>query len=229
MDVKMSENINTVLTTVIAVEKTLTPICTLLARFFPALAPAIALGLTVLRTVSLIAQVALVALGIFKSGEQIGGLGDQAIQAAEQGITPAQFDRYGDYLAEIRQFEVDPQKSAATPEVEKLATGLAIAAQALERQFNAPEGTGGRVWQMVASNPDYFNADRLSAMLADKPDLAALPDYFAGKLGPAEALNTEKELVSREKALHPAKEEPSIYAELDAAREKMQQFLKDRE
>ena len=53
-------------------------------------------------------------LSILRQDESAEDLGDRALQAAENGIRPENFDRYDDYLDSIRKFEINPEKARNT-------------------------------------------------------------------------------------------------------------------
>ena len=62
------------------------------ANVLPKLGPLLAQGLEALKVVGQIANTVMQVMSIFKEGESVEDMGDRAIQAAEQGVTPDQFD-----------------------------------------------------------------------------------------------------------------------------------------
>lgn len=166
-----------------------------------------------------VANTVLQILGIFKPDEDVEDMGDRAIQAGEAGIKPDKFDTFEEYMDEIRNFKLDPEKSAQMSGVEKIAAGLAIGATGLEKKFDAPEGSMGPLWLLAASNPAYFTAERLVNLVKGGDDMGTVVRFFEGKLGPADAVDTRQTLMGLERELSPGKSDEVIYAELNAAKD----------
>lgn len=166
-----------------------------------------------------VANVVFTAFDIFKPGEDVEDIGDRSMQAAAQGIKPENFDSFDEYMAEIRNFKLDPEKTAAASGAEKLMAGLAIGTVGLEKKFNAPEGAFGAIWLMVATNPGYFTADRLTSILQTGSQVLNILRYFAGKLGPAEAVDARNTMMDVERQRSPDKTDAALYEEIDAARQ----------
>jgi hypothetical protein len=169
------------------------------------------------QVLKVIANALLTALDIFKPGEDVEAMGDRALQAAEQGIKPDQFDSFDEYLAEIRNFRLDPEKSSSLSGAEKLAAGLAIGATGMEKKFDVPVGSLGPIFLMAASNPEYFTAERLASMVQTGGSVLDILRYFEGKLGPADANNTRDILMGLERQRSPGKTDDAIYSELSLA------------
>jgi hypothetical protein len=166
-----------------------------------------------------IANVVLTILNIFKPGEDVENMGDRALQASEQDIKPEKFDTFDEYMAEIRAFPLDPDKSTRLSSAEKLAAGLAIGATGMEKKFDALEGTLGPIWLLAASNPAYFTAERLINIVQSGSHVVDILRYFEGKLGPADAVNARDVLVGMEGQRSPEKSKETIYAEINIAKD----------
>lgn len=171
------------------------------------------------QVVKAIANVVLSVLTIFKPGEDVEDMGDRALQAAEQGIKPDKFDTFDEYMAEIRNFRLDPEKSSSLSSIEKLAAGLAIGATGMEKKFDAPEGSLGPIWLLAASNPAYFTAERLINIAQSGGHVVDILRYFEGKLGPADAVKARDVLMGLEHQRSPDKADATLYAELNTARD----------
>lgn len=165
-----------------------------------------------------IANAVLKILGVFEEDDDVEDMGDRAIQAGEAGIKPENFDTYDEYMAEIRNFKLDPERSADLSSVEKLAAGLGIGAVGLEKKFDAPEGSMGVLWLLAASNPAFFTADRLVHLVKSGANLLQVANFFDGKLELTEAVATRKTLMGVERDFSPGKSDEAIYADLNAAK-----------
>jgi hypothetical protein len=171
-----------------------------------------------------VANALLTALGVFEPDEDVEKIGDRAIQAKDAGITPEKFDTYGEYMEEIRNFKLDPEKSAQMQSEVKIGAGLAIGTVGLEKKFDVPEGSIGPLWILAASDPKYFTAERLENILKGGGDMGTVVRFFEGKLGPADALDTRQTLMGLERALSPNKSDEVIYAEINLAKDEVRKL-----
>lgn len=144
-------------------------------------------------------------LSILRQDESAEDLGDRALQAAENGIRPENFDRYDDYLDSIRKFEINPEKSAQYSPDTKAAAGMQVAISSLEDRFKTPVGALYGLPILIAMNKDFFNPDRLSALLKTTHDINAVVDYLDGRLGRSERATVETTLLKAEQSLTPEK------------------------
>jgi hypothetical protein len=198
------------------------------ANVLPRIAPILKQGLEILSTVCRIAEILMHVFNVFKPEDTVEDIGDRAIQASEkESITPDKFDDFDDYMEAIRNFELDPQRSAEISHEAKIVAGLAIGSKGLDEKLFVNDGTMANLWVLAASNPDYFNAERLEAILGKTVDITSIMQYFEGKLGPADTLETEKNLVDVEKSISPNKDEKTIYSELDAASRAVQELSRE--
>ena len=144
-------------------------------------------------------------LSTLRQDEKAEDLGDRALQAAESGIRPENFDRYDDYLDSIRKFEINPEKSAQYSPDTKAAAGMQVAISSLEDRFKTPVGALYGLPILIAMNKDFFNPDRLSALLKTTHDINAVVDYLDGRLGRSERATVETTLLKAEQSLTPEK------------------------
>jgi hypothetical protein len=189
----------------------------------PRIAPVLDQVGQILKTV---ANVVFSVLEIFRPGEDVEEMGDRALQAAGQGITPEKFETFDEYMAEIRNFQLDPEKSAATGSAEKVTAGLAIGTVGLEKKFDTPEGALGPIWLLAAANPAYFTADRLISIVQTGSHVLNIVRYFEGKLGPADAVNARDTLMDLERKRTPEMTDAALYEEISAARTAVTQLDK---
>ena len=148
---------------------------------------------------------------ILRQDEKAEDLGERALQAAESGIRPENFDRYDDYLDSIRKFEINPEKSAQySPDI-KAAAGMQVAISSLEDHFKTPVGALYGLPILVAMSysgvdeKSFFDKDRLSALLKTTHDINAVVDYLDGRLGRSERATVETTLLKAEQSLMPEK------------------------
>ncbi|HNX72423.1 hypothetical protein [Rivihabitans pingtungensis] len=153
-------------------------------------------------------------LSILRQDESAEDLGDRALQAAENGIRPENFDRYDDYLDSIRKFEVNPEKSAQYSPDTKAAAGMQVAISSLEDHFKTPVGALYGLPILIAMNKDFFNPDRLSALLKTTHDINAVVDYLDGRLGRSERATVETTLLKAEQSLTPEKNLADVKGDL---------------
>lgn len=186
----------------------------------PTLAPYLAKGLEAITNVVRVAEVISQVLGVLKPGETASGMGERALQAAEQGITPQGFDNHDDYLDALRKFQVDPGKQH-DPFVTNV-SGLALVSVAMDAKLNVADGTSGRLWQLVAADGDYFTADKIMKLVQTGQNIADVVDYYTGKMGGAESLQTENELLKLDKANHPSTDENTLRERMYTAQERVQ-------
>lgn len=206
-----------------AISTTIATIGPSVASFCTTVLPKIGPFLDKASTFLSIAQTVLQVLQIFQPDDRLDDIGDRAIQAAENGIRPDDFDNFDDYMNEVRSFQLAPERSDALSPAEKYAAALAVASKGLDEKFNTLAGTMANLWLLPAINPDYFNATRLTAILGKTSDVLSIVNYFTGKLRPTDAVAMEKTLIASEQTLAPEKTEQAIFAELDGACRQAQQ------
>ena len=190
----------------------------------PRLAPLLAQGLEALKVVSQIVDTLTSVFSIFKGGENTENMGDRALQAAGQGITPEHFDDFAQYMDALRDFKLDDAKSEKTPVEQKIIAGFALAGRGLDDKFNTPEGTMGSLIPLIAADPGYFSTEKLIQILKSGQDIGTIIEYFEGKLGGGEALETEDKLVQITQPSMPAENEKSMREKIYGAAEAVQRY-----
>lgn len=134
------------------------------------------------------------ALGIIKPDERVEDLGDRALQAAEKGITMDQFENFDDYMAALRNFDLDPEKTAKRSHAEKLTAGLGVGTCGVEHKFNAEPGSLKDLWLLPMSNPVYFTPERMTSLLTTGRLGGDIFSYLEQKLSGGDARAIEKKL-----------------------------------
>lgn len=187
------------------------------------LSPMLGMALNAVSIVSHIAKTVMQSFGLWNKDDKTEDLGDKMMQANEAGIKPENFDKFDDYAAAVRGFELDPEKSKKTSDTEKQLAGLAFASLSLENKFQGSDvGNLANIWLLAAKNPDFFTTERIGSLLSITTDMKSIKDYFDGKLTSSTIDIIEQKLVDAEKILSPEKTEQEIYDMLDAAKEKYQ-------
>ncbi len=151
-----------------------------------------------LGTVGLVIQAIAAIVGLFRTDEKVEEMGDRAMQASESGIRPENFDSYNEYMDSIRDFDLDPEKSKSYSSEAKQLAGIGIACKGIEDKFQLQTGVMGAMTVLVASNPNYFNSERVSNWLQTGVDIANVVDYFDKKLSAGENVDIIKDMVKAE-------------------------------
>ena len=98
-------------------------------------------------------------LGIIKSDTNPEDLGDKALQAEEEGITPEDYESFEDYVKAIEDFEVDPEKSNLYTEEEKTMKAVEVASGVIVEKYG-DEMPLEEFCEVVEDNPEYFSHDQ---------------------------------------------------------------------
>ena len=131
-------------------------------------------------------------LGLIESEDHVEEIGDKALQAEQDDLHPIKiedFDSHEKYLAAIKEYEVDAEKSALIPKDDKLHKALEILLGAAIARYGQPMSDFS---QIVVSNPDFYSkAGRLdefaSLIRSDPKTFAEIVNYMENK-----NLSTEK-------------------------------------
>lgn len=206
----LSHIVSAVSTAVASIGPAVAGFCT---NVLPTLAVYIEKGLGFMQMIAQVANTVATVMDILQPNETVDDIGDRALQAAAQDITPEQFDDHTDYVNALRSFSLIPDQNKDKP-MEKIVAGLAVVSAGLDGKLGMTDGTAGQLFTLVGADSDYFSADRLTQYLKSGQDIAALVDYFAGKLGGAESLEVEDDLVNLEKTRSPEQDDASIRSRL---------------
>lgn len=201
-----------------AVSSFASAVSTAIATTIEALAP-------IAEAIGKFANALLQGLGVIRPGEDIEDFGDRALQAAnsEAKITPDKFENFKDYIEELRNFELDPEKSAKTPKSVKLTSGLALGTVGLEKKFDMEKGSLNGVWFLPMANPDYFTSNRVQDMLETGRLGGSIFEYLENKLSAGD----EVEFTEKLSASLNQDEKKELYQELDITRENHDNLAKD--
>lgn len=172
-----------------------------------------------LRVAVKVIDTALMILGLMKKDETTEDLGDRVLQAYEQDIKPADFSSYDDYIATLRNFKLDPEKSKGFSFAEKIAAGMTLHTWGLEQHMGI--GSGEFLAYVLKDAPNvalgkgYFNQIRVEQMVKDIKNVGDVVKYFNRDLDVDRAQQVEQALVKIEQALHPDKSIDEIYTLID--------------
>lgn len=158
-------------------------------------------------------------MGILRPNETTEDMGDRALQAAEKGITPEKFQNFEAYMSELRNFDIDPERSIKRSSAEKLVAGIGIGTVGMEDKFNLDRGSLNSMWLLPITNADYFTPARMETLLT------------SGRLGGDVFAYLEKRLSGSEnqafeKQLDIDGNTDILYEALDSAREKWAELAK---
>lgn len=192
----------------------------------PKILPILEKGMETLQIVEKIANTVAQVIGIFNHDETVEDIGDRAIQAADQGIKPDRFSTHTEYMDALREWKLDPERTAALTSIQKIVSGLAVAARGLDEKFDAPEGTMGHLWVLAAAQPRYFDTNKLTQFLQTGQDIPNILHYFEGRLNTGASLRMEEKLVELDQVAHPDQDEKSIRSHIYAAAEAVQNQTK---
>lgn len=193
---------------------------TFATKVLPTLAPYLAKGLEVITNVARVAEVVAQILGVIKPGETVADMGERALQAAEKDITPQGFDNHDEYMNALRKFQLDPEKQHDP--IATLVSGLAVVSVGMDAKLDLPDGASGNLWQLVAADGNYFTADKILDLVQTGQNLTDVVSYFTGKLGGAEALQTENQLLKLDKTNHTDTNENTLRERMYTAQERVQ-------
>lgn len=177
------------------------------------------------------ANALLQGLSIFRPDESVQGMGDKALQAADQGVTQDKFENFDEYMSELRNFEVTPEGSEKYSAVDKLVAGLGVATSGLEDKFNAAQGSLNGLWLLPLTNSEYFTPERVKSLLESGKSIGDVSAYLEKRMSGAEASEFRKnyEFTSEGKPMNDA-ELGTLYSALDSARAELaslKQQIKD--
>lgn len=186
-----------------------------ISRLTGALSPVLAVVNIIVAIVSVVDTIGR-ALGLWGQEETTEEIGDRALQAQETGIRPEDYERYEDYIKEIRGLELDPEKSKTYTSAEKIMAGMSVCYWGLEDKYG--KDTGDLLIHIVKDH-EFFNDKRLGAYLDGVRNVAEVARYFSGKLNPDDNARVRDDLIQVEKQLDPTKTDIDIYRDLNARKE----------
>lgn len=148
-------------------------------------------------------------LGLIEPNDNVEEIGDKALQAEQDDLHPIKienFDSHEKYLAAVKEYEVDAEKSALISKDEKLHKAIEILLGTAIAQYGQPMSEFS---QIVVNNPDFYSktgrlAEFASLIRSDPKTFAEIVNYIENK-----NMSTEKndaafdKLVEMEKKVNP--------------------------
>ena len=118
---------------------------------------AVALAIQAVAVIGQILMTVAKALGLIEDDQQsVEDLGDKAIQAADEGIVPENYESYEQYLHDVENFELDPEKSVSIKQEEKIAKGAEVLLKAADEKLGTDGIVVVNLLNAMASNQDFF-------------------------------------------------------------------------
>lgn len=145
-------------------------------------------------------------LGLIKQEDTVEDLGDKALQAEEAGIVPENFNSYAEYVRNIEEFKINPEKSKLIEEEKKVQKGIELTAGVTLEKF--PELPIEEFFQLAGENSKYFTDDRmkeLGKLISEEPKyISNMVKYMNGTEKNQSVLNdTIDSLKNIEKIIKP--------------------------
>lgn len=158
------------------------------------------------------------ALGLIKPEIKVAELGDKAIQS---GYNPEDFDSYAEYVRNVEDYDLDPEKSMLTTEEEKITKGMELAAGVTIEQYQ--EFPIEDFCVAIGQNPEYFTEANMGEiaklMQADGQHIPSILNYVNGTEKDSVKIQTAVDtLLGVEKNVNPGITDKEAYRNVMEAR-----------
>ncbi len=160
------------------------------------------------------------ALGLIKDEEKPEDLGDKALQAEEQGITPDKFKTYEEYANRIQNFELDPEKSKKYTPEEKMKKTTEVFTKYINEKHPDMLGTIidlNKLATVEQNKPGYLELDPRAVFIGEAlksdPQLAGdISRYLSGsETDTANISRTIDKMINIEKGVNPSMSDAEAY------------------
>ena len=156
-------------------------------------------------------------LDLIEPEDNLEEIGDKSLQAEQDELHPIKiedFENHEKYLAAIKEYEVDPEKSALIPQDDKLHKAIEILLGMAIAKYGQSMSEFG---QIIVNNPDFFSksgrlAEFSSIARTDSQTFSEIINYIENK-----NMSTEKndaafdKLVEMEKKINPDASDVEIW------------------
>ena len=132
----------------------------------------ICMSLSLVDVVSKVIQAIGKALGIIKDEDEAGKLGDAALQAEKEGITPDKYSTFDEYKRALDNFKLDPDMSKSTSLEDKERKFIEICALGMKEQY--PDLKVEEMLTLMDNNPKIFTKDganTLGRLVVENPSI----------------------------------------------------------
>lgn len=158
------------------------------------------------------------ALGLIKPEIKVAELGDKAIQS---GYNPEDFDSYAEYVRNVEDYDLDPEKSMLTTEEEKITKGMELAAGVTIEQYQ--EFPIEDFCVAIGQNPEYFTEAKMGEIAkliqADGQHIPSILNYVNGTEKDSVKIQTAVDtLLGVEKNVNPGITDKEAYRNVMEAR-----------
>ena len=179
-------------------------------------AVALALKALICEAVKKLVQAIGKALGLIKEDEKLEDLGDKALQAEEQGITPDKFKTYEEYVTRIQNFELDPEKSKKYSTEDKMKKSMEVYSKLIAEKYPETAVDLDKLAAIEINNPGYLTDERIgqiSEMVKDDPKLIGdISRYLSGsETDTVNISNTIDKMINIEKGANPGMSDAEAY------------------
>ena len=143
------------------------------------------------------------ALGLIKPEIKVEELGDKAIQSE---YNPENYDSYAEYVKDVEDYELDPEKSKQISEEEKIEKGIELTSGVMiERYQDLPME---KFCVAVGENPDFFTEPKMEKIAelveTDSRYIPSILEYVDGSEKDDMKIQDIVETLTRvEKAVNP--------------------------
>ena len=156
-------------------------------------------------------------IGVIRPEMDIQEMGDKALQAEADGITPEKYDTYSDYVAALDSYVVDPERTQKISEELKEIKGVEIVVCLMIEKFADTPVVS--FIESIFDNPEYFKGGKIetfSEMInEDKNFIADFVGYISGTEKNAEKISSISEtLATVEKKVYPEISDKDAYKQI---------------
>lgn len=134
------------------------------------------------------------ALGLVKPDRDVEDLGDRAMQAEQQGLTPDKFDSYKDWVKKIEgdDWGYDPEKTKDVDAKEKINKGIEVSSAVSMDEF--PGLPIEAFFGLVGKNLDIFSESRMKEFAnvakTDSDLFSKIIGYMTGSIKDHNVINS---------------------------------------
>lgn len=153
-------------------------------------------------------------LGVIKPEINMQELGDKALQAATEGITPEKYETYSAYVEALNDYILDPERTQKISEELKEMKGVELAICLLAEKF--VETPIVNFIEAIIDNPKYFDDKKIEIISElineNKSFISDFLNYVSGREKDENKLNDIcNKLVEVEKKVHPEISDKEAY------------------